>query len=279
MPFSNTVKVLRHQASRRVRDLWTGSLTAAEAAAQTELSDSKRVEISGYFTNGYLHLGVDAAAEDHRITTNSAGALTIASPLAAAHASGTVYEIHKLWSTPDYNAFIADAIMSIGSEAVLADKDDESISVEANGLKSSGIEDEYIIPPGFRYINEIWLADSTGAFTSRLPNTEARALSSTRLRFSSWATAHMTPGRDIRLIGQGIGGTPPLADTSIVRIDPGYIADYVELQVLAPVSGGTSTRAIAARDRVRYLGASVEMKRSSAVTEHRALPGSLAVPA
>ena len=115
MTFSNTVRTLRHDAARRVRDLWTGTLTTLAPVAALNLADTSRVEYAGYFSNYYIHIGSDAAAEDHRIQTNEPQQLTLADDggIVIEQPQGTVYELHRLWSVPEYNGFIADAVRSL----------------------------------------------------------------------------------------------------------------------------------------------------------------------
>lgn len=285
MVFSNTVQTLRHDASRRVRDLWTGSLTSTANAAATTLVDTKRVEVDGFFNNAYLHIGADAAAEDVRVSTNdqSSTNLTITPALAAQKTSGTAYEIHRLWSVPEYNGFIADAIRSIGSEGVLAAYDNSSLTITANANKPAGIEDEYAIPAGFRYIQQVWIADQLGYYYYEVPHREVSVLpgSTKKLRFSPWLCSTVLSsqlGNAIRLLGQGVASPPTLADTSIIEVDPDFVVSYVELQVLIPLAGGQGARAEAAQRRVYQLTPLVEAKRASAVTEHRVLPDSMRVP-
>lgn len=282
MVFSNTVQTLRHDAARRVRDHWAGSLTAAVDANAASILDSSRVEVTDFFQNGYLHLDVDSDAEDLRVTGNDQdlNTVSIAPVTAAAHDQGTAYEIHKLWSVPEYNGFIADALKSVATEAVTAHLDNTSLTVTANANKPGGIEDEYAIPSGFRYIDEVWVADQVGHFDVRIPNSEVRAIpgSTKKLRFSLRATAAMQVGRTIRLLGQGPPDASSLQDSTVIYIDPDYIVSYVELQVLQPLSGGDTARERAARARVQFLQAYIEDKRYRAVTEHRVLPGSIVVP-
>lgn len=282
MAFSYTVLTLRQDAARRLRDLWTGKISATALVGALQLTSNSRVETIGYFSNAHIHIGADATSEDHRLVTNGPRSLTLPADggIVTQREIGVDYEIHKLWSVPEYNGFVNDALKSIASEAVLSSMDDQSLIVTANANKPNGVEDEYAMPAGFRYISEIWFEDSAGYFDQRIPNNQARPLpgATRKLRFSEWATAQMTVGRNIRLLGQGLPVLTTLADTSEVSVDPDYVTSYVELQALTPLAGGTSTRAIAARDRVRFLGPMVEQKRAAATSEHRVLPGSLVIP-
>lgn len=276
---TRTVIQLRHGAARRVRDLWTGTLTQPATVGDLTLHDAKRIESRAYFGNGFLHVGADATAEDHRLIGNESGGITMANDggISTARIAGTAYEIHKLMAVEDYNAHIADAVLSAGPEGVLSNVDDQTLVVAANAAKPGGFEDEYTIPSGIKYINEVSVEDSAGVFRYRVPNDQLKVIGG-KLRFSGWAVGCFeAAGRNIRIIGQGAATVPSLADTSTVAIDADFIMSYVELQALIPIAGGQGARARAASQRVQALTQLLEVKRLEVGTTHRVLPGSLIV--
>lgn len=280
---SRTVAQLRHAAALRVRDLWTGTLTAQASVGNTQLQDSTRIEVPGFFANCFIYIGQDATSEAHRLVNSGAGAVILANDggIRVVRAEGTVYEIHRLLSVADYNAFITDAILSISTEAVLASIDHSALTITASATKPSGFENEYQLPAQFKYITEVWIEDSGGDFSTLIPMSELSIIAGTtkKLRFThDIAARSFQAGKRIRILGQGPPGVPALSDTTAVTIDPDFIASYVEMMVLTPIAAGTGARAQAAAARVRTLTALVEAKRASAASEARVAPGSLVVP-
>jgi len=280
---SRTVLQLRQAAARALRDHWGGTLTQVASIGSLTVYDTQRIEADGYLANGYLHLGADATAEDHRIIGNAAGGLTLANDggIVTLRSAGTAYEIHKLGSVAEYNSFITDAIVAAGAEAALASKDDQTLIVTANASKPGGVENEYVIPAGFKYIWEVWVDDQSGYFDQRIPMDQLMLLpgATKKLRFSEWAAAAMLrTGQRIRLLGQALEAEPALADTSVVTVDAQYIVNSVELSMLIPIASGTGARAQAAIARARNLTQLVELRRTDAAADARILPGSLVVP-
>lgn len=286
---ARTVMQLRQAASRRLRDLWIGTLTSSASAAATTLIDTReRVETDHYFRNGYLRL-LDhdlCEAEDHRISDSfqpSTSLTLIGEGLQADHIAGSPYEIHKLWSPSEYDGFLADALMSVGSEAVISDVDDSSsVHILANTRKVSGIEDEYFLPAGLRYLERVQVQDINGAFLVDIPLDQIRILPGSpqkRIKFSEWACANLfTVNRRVRLLGQSIPSVDGLVDLTDIAIDPDYLISYVEMCALAPIAAGTNARAQAAARRMQNLTVLVEQKRGQAASENRAAQGAIVIP-
>lgn len=280
---SRTVIQLRHAAARRMRDHWQGTLTSTSAVAATTLTDTRRKEISDYFVNGFVQVGGSGdTPEHHRISANvqSTGVMTLAWGLAAEWASGKSYEIHRAASAQDYNQFIVDAVLDMASEMILGNQSSTSLSLTANAAKPAGLEDEYTIPTGFRYISEVGIDDGAG-FYNVVPLSEVTPMpgSTRKLRFSPWALSRYGGvGRTIRLLGQGEQDLSAITDATSIICDPSFVLEYIILQFLHLRAAGSGRVADAARQRINAQTQVVEIKRAAAGYESRVPAGALVVP-
>ena len=276
-----TLKQLRRSAAMGEQDHWDGAITDAAPVGALQIAIAGRREAVGYFRNSFIQLSENAAAEHHRVQENGAGQVSITLPgVATAIASGAYYEIHKLASAEEYNRFILDAVLDVSAEAILGNQEDTSLTVTANANKVGGLEDEYTVPTGFRYIYEICMANSSGAYTEVFPLNQVTLMPGTtkRMRFSPWLMGYLVEGRGLRILGQGEQDISSVIDSTTINVDPSYVREYVRLQLLESLSGGSSARAQAAMQRLRTQASVVELKKMSATSEQRVLPGSLVVP-
>ncbi|KKK91207.1 hypothetical protein LCGC14_2715290, partial [marine sediment metagenome] len=199
-----TIRQIRHSIARRFNDLWVGTLTSEAASGTSTLADTARVEAANWFINAYVYVDEDAAGEEHRISASAVGSLTIPSTLAATHAIGKKYEIHKLASMTDYNDFILQALKLASTEAVLTNLDYQS----GPGIVFVEGQFEYAIPTNFRYISEVWMDDSADEFTRNIPLSDLSIVPGTqlKLKFPRWMS--LTTGGKARVLGQGVDTLP-----------------------------------------------------------------------
>ena len=276
-----TLKQLRVSAAQVEQDHWAGSIGDAVTEGQTQIAAPDRHEGTRFFANFFIQLGEGAEAEHLRLINNGAGQLVTALPGAtAAHDAGSYYEIHRIASAVEYNQFIVDAALDVSAEAILGNKESTSLTITTNAAKVGGIEDEYTVPTGFRYINEIAMANAQGAYTEILPLNQVSLLpgATKRMRFSPWLTGWLVEGRSLRILGMGEQDVSAIEDDDLIMADPSYVREYVRLQLLELLSSGSGARAQAALNRIRTQAALVELKKASATSEQRALPGSIVVP-
>lgn len=282
-----TLLQLRHAASLRVRDLWRGTLTAAAATSAVTVDSSNRQELVDFFTNGFLHINLDVslhAAEDLRLLGNGPGVLTLVQPgVQVAHDDNTAYEIHKICSVEDYNQFIIDALIDLAGEAILGNQESTALSITANANKATGMENEYTIPTGMRYITEIMIANAAGVYEDAIPLTPdcVQVLPGTtkRLRLSTYVLSlYGAVGRGIRILGMGEQDASALLDATTVGGDASFITEHVVLSLLRFLARGRGAAAQAALNQINPQTQLVELKREEAGQEARVLPGSLVVP-
>lgn len=276
-----TQRQLRHSAALRMRDLWTGTLTNQIVAGGLQIDDSSRQETPGFFRNAYIQ--IDILNPQHlRVVDNSGGLISIGEPGSSGTVTATTaYELHKIASASEYNQFIADAVLDATNEIILGNKSDETLVITANALKAGGLENEYTLPTGFRYISEIMVTNAGGAFENMIPQKEYDLLpgSTKKLRLSPWALHNFCAvGRTLRLLGMGEQDISALTDSTTISCDASFITEFVELQILKLRAGGTGAAADAARLRLTQQAQIVELKRESAAHEARALPGVRVVP-
>ncbi len=275
---ARTVIQLRQTVARTVRDLWTGTLTTAGTAGDQQLFDTNLlVDLQ----NAYIHLSADAAAEDLRVRSSGDGQIHLAGEigLAAGIAKDAVWEAHRIADVPAYNSFIRDAIIDAGGEFLLLDKDDQTISLTADATKPVGLEDEYNLPSGFRYIHEVAIADSQGFFRP-FPLRQITIIpgSTKKIRFSTWALSVFGfVGRTVRLLGQSVEDVPALSDSTSVSTDAAYVRAAVLLDLTRILTGGAGVRAQAAQGQLRTMEASVLLKRETMIPDGIVMPGSVAV--
>lgn len=269
---SRTVRQLRHSASRRLDDLWVGTLTVSANQGTKQLADAKRVENVNFFSNGEFYIDQDALGEEHRIVSSGAGQFTIAGDgLSAAKALATVYELHKRWSLSEYNEFLDDAILDAASEAVLASVRDESLTVVADQY-------EYTVPSGIRYIQQVWQKDSSGDFTEPIfPHFPMSVLPGTPKKLSFSKMTPLTTGRVLRILGQGVEEVAALDDTSAITIDSSFLVKHMEVALHRIRAAENSAGGAASGRLLRSLEQELELRREAMSREHRILPGSLSV--
>lgn len=268
---NRTVKQIRHTVSRLVQDIWTGTLSVTEAAGETVMS-AGRGEADNFFKNARFRIGEDTEAEEHTITTNtqSSGVVTLVNGLVAAKVINTPYEIHRRFSSEEWNNFIELALLDAAQEGVLSNLDYQGISLVSNQY-------EYNLPTNFVYINEMWEQDSAGEWTIRIDLKSMAVISGglKQLRFPRWYP--ITAGRTIRVLGQGIEDMPRNPDTGIIRIDPAFVIAHARLSALSLQAERGGAVGDAATRQLRDLRTDVEIKRDAMSREHRPKPGVLVV--
>ena len=275
---SRTVRQYRNAVARKFNDYWTGTLTSTAASGATVLKDTTRVEVDGFFRNGFIRLNPGSSAVNHRIVESyvDEGTLNIAGVgLAGELASGVAYDLYKNIPAADYDSLIDEAILSTAREGQLSSLDNTSITL-VGGVNDNSYE--YTMPSGFSYISEIWIADSAGNYTNFVPLDMVTLLpgSTRKLRFSRHIP--ITDGRAVRLLGQGVHAINTTGDNFAITLDNDYISTHLELGVAKEFSKGEGSVAVNADRRVRDLTQMVEIRRGELATGFRVTPGSLVVP-
>lgn len=271
---SRTVKQIRHAVSRRVGDLVTGTLTTDPASGVTTLIDTSRVEIDGWFKGYHLHIGEDATSEDLRVLDSDQSATSLSvSPATAVDHGLDDYELHKLMDVPEYNSLIDDAILEAGPESLIDNLEYTSITLVDGDY-------EYALPRNFRYINEIWIADSDGSYQPdsayQVPLELCSVIPGTIRQLRFHPVVPITDGRSVRILGQGVQALPTLADTSLIYLDPAYISKHVELTLMRQMALGGGAQAAVALRLSNTLAAELQLLRDQMITTSRPKSGSLA---
>lgn len=284
-----TYASMRRAVAIRAGDWWTGTLPATHAAGVLQIDDPNRREAAGFFRNAFLRLGHDRiistpstryTPEDLRIVESRPASFDLAFANEYEHLTDMTYEIHRLTDVPTYNSFIAAAIEDAGAEAVVAEYKDVSTAITANANKPGGVEDEYAVPTGLRYITEVRVADANGEYTHTIPLRLIKPMpgSTKMIRFDLMSISGFPAGRLIRISGQGLASSTAQYDDTTIPIDPSFVREYLYNELLMLQSRRSGQLGDFARQRLPAQQQLVELKRMTMQTEYRAEPGVVVVP-
>jgi hypothetical protein len=270
-----TTVQLRDLLSQSLRDRTLGTLTTGESLGATHIRDTSRVEQRDYFRNYYFRVGADATAEEHRVISNNSGAIDLATGLAAAHTVNSRYEMHRRFSTVDYNDFIQMAILSASPEATTHDTI-QTIAVTSNAILPGGLEDTYNLWEQFRYISRIVMEDTSGAQTIVVPDDQYEILVGTparRIKFSTWMMSQTSAGRNILVEGTAPATGTVLADSELIKLPAEFIVVHARDQALGIMGQAEDRIGAWARLQQQQQAPRLEQLRDELTIFRRATPG------
>lgn len=202
---------------------------------------------NGYDCHFYLgtHKDISREVADFDSSTDT---LTITPALANASDVTDYFELHKKYTTAQYNDAINRAI-ELGKDVYLLDKKDESLTF------TSGVY-EYAVPNGFRYISQIYHEDINDDDTYYVSNLiDSRKwwivpVNSTNslIKFAdnAYSIGSDLDGKKMRIIGQCLQSNLS-NDSDICNLPSEYVIQMARAIMLAQTSGKESEANLAYR--------------------------------
>ena len=207
---------LRHSTGRTLGDLYLGSVTSATT---TTVVDTGRYEPDGAFTGQYFYIyGGTGKGQERRITnwTQSTQTYTFTTPFNPAPDSTSLYEVHKVFTTDEYNQAIRQAVWDI-ADTYFVPISDASIVLNSNQTR-------YPIPPGFSHVFEVqvnMIEDITDKYQKVAPAAWYINRANRELCLHGWIVGPWTSHK-VRLLGLR-PPTDPLDDTTEIDVRPTFI--------------------------------------------------------
>ena len=221
--FSNTQQVVRHYVSNAVGDLISG-VCGTTGADTTHTYAPFLWEPDDYFNDHYFevyvyqgtNIGLTRQVTDWVLSTYL---LTVHSAYPAACDATSYIELHRIFSTDDYNKAINLAIESI-KPFYLIDSIDVTTVLVADTY-------EYTLPVDFVYVHKITTENAVddGKFydSAIIDNRDWSLISSRKLKLDR-ARYSPTAGKDLRIEGHKVQSTLS-ADTGICYLPTDYIVN------------------------------------------------------
>ena len=222
--FSNSQRVIRHYLATAVGDNIFGQ-AGTTGATTTKIYAPFLHQGDDYYNNQFYEVyvyagtnqGITKRATDWVLSTYL---LTVHSAYAAACDATSYIELHRIFTTDEYNKAINLAIEALAKRYLVDIKDETTITLVADTY-------EYALPTSMLYLHKVTTEDEVGNDTFyESAEIDPRDWSiikayppKLKLRYGYYS---ITAGKDLRLEGQGAQPTVS-ADTDIIYLPPDWL--------------------------------------------------------
>ena len=219
--FSNSQRVIRHYLATAVGDNIFGQ-AGTTGATTTKIYAPFLWQANDYYNNNFYevyvyagtNIGVTKRVTDWDLSTFL---LTVHSAYSVACDATSYIELHRIFTTDEYNKAINLAIEAI-AENYLIDKIDETTTLVADVY-------EYTLPSGFDFVHKVTTedkADSGDYYDEDETDSRNWDLISPRTLKLRYGYYSITAGKDLRIEGQGRQDTVD-SDTDVIYLPPDFI--------------------------------------------------------
>ena len=219
--YSNTLAVLRHYLASVCGDLIAGQ-AGVTGATTTKIYAPFLYHANDYYNNNFYEVYVYAGTNigvTKRVTDWVLAdlLLTVHSAYSVACDATSYIELHRIFTTDEYNKAINLAIEAI-AENYLIDKIDETTTLVADVY-------EYTLPSGFDFVHKVTTedeADSGDYYDEDEIDSRDWDLISPRTLKLRYGYYSITAGKDLRIEGQGRQDTVD-SDTDVIYLPPDWV--------------------------------------------------------
>ena len=246
--YNTTQYALRHSVAYSLDDMAQGKAFTAQTGSSNSLAVCSYLTESNDYWNGWdFHVFAGSGVgQSQRVNDfhNANTTLAFSPVLTTALTANSQFEMHKKFTTTQYNDAI-DRAIEMGKDEYLFDKNDETATLTEDTY-------EYSIPSGFRYISGIWKEDLTDADTYyprgfiNGNHWDILRGSTPKIKFSSssYPISAADTDQKLRIVGQSVQASLT-NDDDTCAIPPEFIIQQARALLLDTIDGKEAQAGIA----------------------------------